>query len=42
MTLQLIVADQANATRKAINAEINWIKQYFVSGETNNATDPLK
>ena len=40
MTLQLIVADQANATRKAINAEIN--KQYFVSGETNNATDPLK
>lgn len=40
MTLQLIVADQANATRKAIKAEIN--KQYFVSGETNNATDPLK
>lgn len=40
MTLQLIVADQANAIRKAIKTEVN--NQYFVSPGAHDVSDPLK
>jgi hypothetical protein len=39
-TLQLIVADEANSTRKAIKTELN--DQYFVSAGSQEAKAPLK
>ncbi len=39
-TLQLIVADEANSTRKAIKTELN--DQYFVSAGSPEAKAPLK
>jgi parvulin-like peptidyl-prolyl isomerase len=39
-TLQLIVADEANSTRKAIKTELN--DQYFVSAGSQQAKAPLK
>ena len=40
MTLQLIVADQANAIRKAVEGELN--NQYLVSAGAHDVTAPLK